>query len=315
MITLTQLEYIVAVERHGSFRQAAKSCFVTQPTLSMQIQKLEEELGVLIFDRSEQPIRATPIGRRVIEQAAVVLTQTQRITAIIDETKETLEGELRLGVIPTMAPYMLPLFLPVFANDFPRLRLHVEESKTDDIVIALRRGHLDVGLLATPLDEALIDEHPIFVEPFYVYAAESSELASRAEISEADLAGERMLLLTEGHCLRTQMEQVCGARDAELHREGGSLDFESGSIETLCRLVERGLGYTVIPHLARSSTATRAGKVIPFTAPEPGREVSLCVHASFARRAVLERLTRTIRDSLPRELRKPRANLQTIRVR
>jgi LysR family hydrogen peroxide-inducible transcriptional activator len=312
VVTLTQLEYAVAVQRHGTFSAAAKACFVTQPTLSMQVQKLEEQLGVLIFDRGTSPARATPIGARVLEQAAIVLAQAARLAAIVSETKETLEGELRLGVIPTLAPYLLPLFLDAFCRAHPKVHLHVEESKTDDIVAALRRDALDVGLLATPLDEGLIEEHPLLLEPFYVYAAKDSALARRTQVSDDDLADERILLLTEGHCLRTQMVRACGARrDAERSVEGG-FDFESGSLETLCRLVEQGLGYTVLPHLARGSATTRAGRVIEFSEPRPSREISLCVHASFARRALLAALADSIRASLPVELRTAKGKLEKV---
>jgi LysR family hydrogen peroxide-inducible transcriptional activator len=315
MITLTQLEYIVAVERLGNFGQAAKSCFVTQPTLSVQIQKLESDLGVLIFDRSSHPVRATPIGQKILEQSALVLTHAARISAIIHETNESIEGDLRLGVIPTLAPYVLPLFLDRFCRAHPKVRLHVEESKTDDILVALRKNTLDVGLLATPLDEPLIEEHPLFLEPFYIYAAKDSALAKLNEVSDADLRHERVLLLTEGHCLRTQMVRVCGSRQAKSRKNQHGFDFESGSIETLCRLVEQDLGYTVIPHLAKSWNTTRSGRVIPFSDPRPSRQVSLCVHASFARRALLAALSISIRESLPPELRRADQGLKTIKLR
>ena len=322
VITLTQLEYAVAVQRHGTFSAAAKACFVTQPSLSMQVQKLEEQLGVLLFDRGASPVRATPIGVRVLEQAAIVLAQAAHIPAIVSETHESLEGELRLGVIPTLAPYLLPLFLDRFCRAHPKVHLDVEETKTDDIVAALRRDALDVGLLATPLDEPLIEEHPLFLEPFYVYAAKDSALAKREQVSDDDLAGERILLLTEGHCLRTQMLRACGPRPRRGKQRAvaaGGFDFESGSLETLCRLVEQGLGYTILPHLARVSTATRAGRVIPFSAPRPSREISLCVHARFARRGLLTALAASILEALPSDLEagkgKGKAKLERIKLR
>jgi LysR family transcriptional regulator, hydrogen peroxide-inducible genes activator len=315
MITLTQLQYIVAVERFGHFGQAAKACFVTQPTLSMQIQKLEDDLGVVIFDRSAQPIRATPLGQRILEQSAIVLSQSTRILDIIHEAKEKVEGELRLAVIPTLAPYLLPLFIERFCTAYPKVRLRVEESKTDDILVALRRNQLDIGLLATPLDEPFIKEHPLFLEPFYVYAPKDSALSKLDEVSDADLKDERVLLLAEGHCLRTQMVRVCGHRQGKLHKAAKGFDFESGSIETLCHLVEKGHGYTVIPHLAKTWNVTRSGRVIPFSEPRPSREVSLVVHESFARDATLKALAGSIQESLPAELRKTDAHLKTIKLR
>lgn len=316
MITLTQLEYVVAVGRTGNFRQAAKACFVTQPTLSMQVQKLEQELGVVLFDRSSHPVQPTAIGRRILEQAAVVLSQASRITALVDEAKESLEGELRLGVIPTVAPYLVPLFLERFFAACPNVRVHIDEVRTDEIVAQLRTGDLDVGLLATPLEESLIEEHALFREPFYVYAERGSELSEREAVSEDELAAHRVLLLTEGHCLRTQVAQVCGFRDKARGDEAGGFDFDSGSLETLCRLVDRGLGYTVIPHLSRGSSTSRRGVVVPFTSPRPSREIGLVVHASFARHALLDALAEAIKASVPPELLKgDQGALRTLPVR
>lgn len=315
MITLTQLEYIVAVERHGSFRQAAKACFVTQPTLSMQIKKLEDDLGVVIFDRAAQPIRATPIGRKILEQSAVVLSQAAKLEDLIKDAKDRVEGELRLAVIPTLAPYVLPLFLQRFSDAYPLVQLKVEERTTDSIIEALRQGQTDVGLLATPLEEPMIREVPLFHEPFYVYAKKDSRLAERRELSDEDLANERVLLLAEGHCLRTQVIRVCNYRQSRQKRLRNNFEFESGSIETLCHMVDKGLGYTVIPHLAISWNVTRHGKVIPFAGPQPSREVSLVVHESFAREGILNALASTIQKSLPTDLSTVDTQLRTIKLR
>jgi LysR family hydrogen peroxide-inducible transcriptional activator len=315
MITLTQLEYIVAVERYGNFGQAAKACFVTQPTLSMQIQKLEEDLGVVIFDRAHQPIKATPIGKRILAQSAIVLDQSARIREIVHETSDKVEGELRLSVIPTLAPYLLPLFVRPFTDKYPNVKLLIEETKTDDILSALRHDQVDIGLLATPLDEPRIVEHPLFVEPFYVYAQRGSALSKLERIHDSDLKGERVLLLAEGHCLRAQMARVCSYRKTQERRAGHAFEFESGSIETLCHLVDKGHGYTVIPHLAKTWGAARTGEVIPFGEPRPGRQVSLVVDQSFARHATLNALASTIIDALPAELQKPKTPVKPVKVR
>jgi len=315
MLTLTQLEYIVAVDRHGSFRNAAKACFVTQPTLSMQIKKLEDDLGVVIFDRTAQPIRATPIGRQLLEQSAVVLTQASRLQDMVKEAKDRVEGELSLSVIPTLAPYVLPLFLERFSEAHPDVRLKVEERTTDAIIEALRQGQTDVGLLATPLEEPMIREIPLFHEPFYVYAKKGSALASQSEVTDADLARERVLLLAEGHCLRTQVIRVCGYRQGRQKKVNTGFEFASGSIETLCHMVDKGLGYTVVPHLATSWNVTRHGRVIPFSDPQPSREVSLVVHESFAREGLVNALATTIQKSLPPELRTSETPLRTVKLR
>lgn len=314
MMTLTQLEYIVAVEKFRNFRKAAKSCFVTQPTLSMQIQKLEDQLGVLLFDRSSQPIQATPIGAKILDQARVVLSQAALIAELIQTEKEQVEGDLRLAIIPTLAPYLLPLFLDDFAKRYPKVRLFVEESKTDDIVVALQKNQIDAGLLVTPLGEESLVEHALFREPFYVYAAKNSELAKHTEVRDKDLRDDELLLLAEGHCMREQVLRVCRDRrkNAPL---GAHLQFESGSIETLCHLVEKGLGYTVIPHLAITWQGTRMGKVVPFAEPRPSREVSLVVHRSFVRGSILKALSATIQGALPKELRKGDQDLKTIGIR
>jgi LysR family hydrogen peroxide-inducible transcriptional activator len=315
MITLTQLEYIVAVERFGNFRQAAKACHVTQPTLSMQIQKLEDDLGVVIFDRGRHPIAPTAIGRQILDQSRATLAQADRITAIIDSAKEEVAGDIRLGVIPTLAPYLLPLFLEPFAERHPKAKLLVQESKTDDIIALLQRNRLDVGLVATPLGEPGIREHPLFLEPFYVYAGKGSRLASLDVASDADLKEERVLLLAEGHCLRDQIARVCRHRRPP-GGEAAGFEFESGSIETLCHLVERGHGYTIIPYLAKHWGVGRGGRVVPFTEPRPSREVSLVVHHSFAREAQLAALAAAIAASLPAEIRRADpGSLKTIRIR
>jgi LysR family hydrogen peroxide-inducible transcriptional activator len=315
MITLTQLEYIVAVARHGSFRQAAKACFVTQPTLSMQIKKLEDDLGVSIFDRGAQPVQPTPLGKRVLEQSAVVLNQAARIEELVRAAKSSVEGELSLAVIPTLAPYVLPLFVERFTRAHPAVQLRIEESTTDAILQALRERRLDVGLLATPLHEPMIRERALFREPFYVYARRDSALGQLSQVTDADLKGERVLLLAEGHCLRAQVARVCGYRERKRAREAAGFELASGSIETLCHLVDEGVGYTVIPHLARRWSATRHGRVIPFSEPQPSREVGLIVHESFTRDALLDALAASIEGSLPPELRDPEVALRTVKLR
>lgn len=302
MMSLTQLEYIVAVEKCRNFRMAAKSCHVTQPTLSMQIQKLEDHLGVIIFDRSSQPIQATPIGQKILDQSRVILSQAALLTELISEEKKSIEGDIRLAVIPTLAPYLLPLFVEDLGRKYPRLRLHVEESKTEDIVLALKKNQIDMGLLVTPLNEDHLQEHQLFKEPFHVYAAQASPLAKKKLMTDDDLNHERLLLLAEGHCMREQMVRICLKHRGRPSSEEEALQFESGSIETLCHLVEKGLGFTVIPHLAKTWRESPRGVVIPFAEPVPVREVSLVTHRSFARQSLLKALEETIRATLPVEL-------------
>ena len=218
-LSLTQLEYIVAVEKHKNFRAAAKSCHVTQPTLSMQIQKLEEQLGVTIFDRSSQPVQLTPLGQKIVDQSRLVLSHASLIGELISEARTEVAGDLRIAVIPTLAPYLLPLFVEQFVNTYPKINLKVEESKTDDIIRDLAQNQIDVGLLVTPLHEKLLLEFPLFQEPFYIYANAESDLAKLDVVHDYDLVGHELLLLSEGHCMRDQMVRVC--RQRRQHSENG----------------------------------------------------------------------------------------------
>jgi LysR family hydrogen peroxide-inducible transcriptional activator len=313
-LSLTQLEYIVAVEKHKNFRAAAKSCHVTQPTLSMQIQKLEEQLGVTIFDRSSQPVQLTPLGQKIVDQSRLVLSHASLIGELISEARTEVAGDLRIAVIPTLAPYLLPLFVEQFVNTYPKINLKVEESKTDDIIRDLAQNQIDVGLLVTPLHEKLLLEFPLFQEPFYIYANAESDLAKLDVVHDYDLVGHELLLLSEGHCMRDQMVRVC--RQRRQHSENGKsrLRFESGSIETLCHLVEMGQGYTVVPHLSKKWLTSHSGKLIRFSDPQPSREVSLIVHRSFVKDAVLNALRDCIIQSVPRDLLRPESELKRVKI-
>lgn len=315
MITLTQLSYIVAVDRCGSFKKAAKQCFVTQPTLSMQIQKMEDELDIVIFDRSKQPITATPSGRSIIDQAKVVLRESSRIEEIIHDAQHKVEGLYRLAVIPTLAPYVIPRFTKTFLQEYPKVQLVIEESKTEDIVHGLRHDKIDAGLLVTPLEEESIVEYPIFEEPFYVYAPENADFARGQLLTQNELPIENLLLLTEGHCMREQMLKLCTIREELKQREGQSLLFESGSIETLINMVDQGHGFTIIPHLAAIDLEHRQGKIHKFQAPVPTRQVSLVVHRSAIRKAILDALSQVIHESLPENLRSAHTSTQPIQIK
>ncbi|MFW7377667.1 MAG: LysR substrate-binding domain-containing protein [Oligoflexus sp.] len=315
MVTLTQLSYIVAVDRCGSFNKAAKQCFVTQPTLSMQIQKLEDHLGIVIFDRSKQPITTTPPGRKIVDQAKVVLREAERIDEIIHEAQQKVEGLYRLAVIPTLAPYLIPRFTRAFIAKYPKVQLVIEETKTEDIITALKMDQIDAGLLVTPLEDSNIIEHPIFDEPFYVYAPQESDFSKKQLITQSDLPTDRLLLLTEGHCLREQMLNLCQIREELNERESQPLLFESGSIETLINMVDQGHGYTIVPHLAAFQNINRSGKFFHFAAPVPSRQVSLVTHRSSIRKAIFEALLQEINLCLPDELKQQQASTKTIAIK
>ncbi|MCX6128989.1 MAG: LysR substrate-binding domain-containing protein, partial [Proteobacteria bacterium] len=300
-MTLTQLTYMVALAHHRSFGLAARKCHITQPTLSMQIQKLEELLGVMIFDRSKQPVVPTATGHRLIEQAKIILREADRLKEIVDEESGLIQGDFRLGIIPTIAPYLLPLFLQEFVDLYPNVRLTVEELETAQIVQHLKDDSIDAGILATPLHDQGILENKLYDEPFFVYLPSSNDLAQKNEVREKDLPLERILLLNEGNCLRDQMISLCQFK-AKAPKKQQQLHFESGSLTTLIRLVENGSGFTILPFLALDGLPHKNCVIRPFASPAPIREISLVVHRTYVKRNVLEALHKEIMKHLPKAL-------------
>ncbi len=298
-MTITQLEYIIAVDTYRSFAKAAKSCYVTQPTLSMQIKKIEGELGVLLFDRSKKPVLTTEIGRQIIEQARLTIQEASRIHEIIQNQKDEIKGELRIGIIPTLSPYLLPLFITKFMHNYPDVNLVVEELLTGEILNKLSSDLLDVGILVTPLNMKSIVELPMFYETFVLYMSSNHPLSSRDKIDFKDLDINEMWLLKEGHCFRSQAVNICG----EQAESNSQLKFESGSLETLRRIVEMQYGYTMLPELATFDLDSDRIKYIRyFKNPQPVREVSLVIHRSFMKRKLIELLRKEIVDSVPPDL-------------
>ncbi|MGB3183879.1 MAG: LysR substrate-binding domain-containing protein [Cyclobacteriaceae bacterium] len=309
-MTITQLEYIIAVDTHRHFARAAEASFVTQPTLSMQIQKLEQELGVTIFDRSRQPVVPTDIGRRVIVQARQIVSESRKIKEIIEDEKKEVAGELRLGIIPTLAPYLLPLFIVSFIEKYPKVRIQVEELLTEQILIRLKQDQLDIGLMVTPSGDAGVIEQPIFYEEFYAYLSPRHPAFGQKAIQAETLDADDIWLLTEGHCFREQVLNICGHQGAGAH---GNFKYQSGSLEALRKIVDRQNGLTLLPELATMEMNDEAKtKLRPFTEPKPVREVSLVMHRSFLKRKLVEVLRQEIIESLPPAIRQNAANTQTI---
>jgi LysR family hydrogen peroxide-inducible transcriptional activator len=306
-MTLTQLSYIVAVADHHHFGAAANACFVTQPTLSMQLQKLEEELGVILFDRSKQPIRATAIGAQIIAQARIVLADAEKIKNISNETLDGVEGELRLAVIPTLAPYVLPLFLNSLSAKYPQLQIVIEELQTKQIVERLQARELDVGIAVTPLAQSTLVEDVLFQEPFELYLSPKHDLLKKKLIEERDLSASEVWLLGEGHCFRDQALSLCRAKgrpNRTLVAAGPGLRFESGNLETLKKMVDQGSGYTLLPLLAARDITDKEQKkrIREFAQPIPTREVSLVYDQHYSRKALVKALADEIRAAVPREL-------------
>ena len=288
-----QLEYILAVEEHQSFSRAADARFISQPALSMMIQKLEEELDVKIFDRSKQPIIPTDPGHAILEQARVILREVSKLHEITRQQRETLGGNLSIGIIPTLAPYLLPFFLQPFLQKFPAVHLKIYEYTTENIVERLKKGQLDAGLLVTPLPQAFLNEQPLFYEGFYVYAHD--EYAKHYLLPE-DINPDELWLLEEGHCLRSQILNLCELRK----QSNAQLEFEAGSIDTLMKMVDHQSGVTIIPELATLTLSDEQRKRLrPFAPPVPVREVSLVTHRDFVKKSLIEALKAEILGNLP----------------
>lgn len=301
-MTTVQLEYVVAVDTHRSFVTAADKCFVTQPTLSMQIQKLEDELGVKIFDRSKLPVVPTEIGTAVIAQARVILKENARIREIIADQKKEVQGTLKVGIIPTLAPYLLPRVLTAFMKKYPKVKLEVWEYSTEQIIQLLKQEQLDCGLLATPLHNQHLEEHPLFYETFVVFTAKSNKLSDKKIIHPEDLDTKDIWLLNEGHCMRNQVLNIC--RDKFSMGEFRNLEYNTGSVETLKRMVELNEGYTILPELSLQDLSARQMNMVRFfKTPEPVREISLVTHRYFIKQAVIEAFKKEILASVPEKMR------------
>ncbi|MFC7526431.1 LysR substrate-binding domain-containing protein [Parapedobacter sp. GCM10030251] len=298
-MTLTQLEYIIAVDTYRSFVAAAEKCFVTQPTLSMQIQKLEESIGARIFDRSRQPIVPTDVGVEIIKQARVVLTESRKINELVQLKKGELEGEFRVGVIPTIAPYLLPKVLGKFMQRFPKLQLQIWEYTTEIIIRELKAGLLDCGILSTPVYDAALVERPMFYEPFVAYVSSESSMIAKKEVTSDDVLGDKLWLLTEGHCMRGQVLNIC-QRKRNMEPEG-TFEYNTGSVETLKRMVDSNAGTTILPELSiEDFDEDQLARVRYFRAPEPVREISLVTTHNFLKKAAIDALEKEIRESVPK---------------
>jgi LysR family hydrogen peroxide-inducible transcriptional activator len=301
MITLVQLEYIVAVDTYRHFATAAEKSFVTQPTLSMQIKKLEDQLGVTIFDRTRQPVIPTEQGKRIIDQARIVLRESKRVEEIVKEVTNQIGGELRIGIIPTIAPYLLPLFSGKYKRAYPDVRMKVEELVTDKIVEHLKKDMLDVGILVTPLNDPTIIERPLYYEEMMVYTNINHNLASQPVIQINDIATPDIWLLNDGHCFRHQVVNLCNLPYIE--SDNLPFEFEGGSLDTLMKIIDKEGGYTLIPELASLDIPVdKIHQVKHFTNYVPLREVSLVTTRQFAKTKLIQLLGETIIDSVPKDL-------------
>lgn len=298
-MTIQQLEYIVAVDEYRHFVKAAEKCFVTQPTLSMMIHKLEDEWGVKVFDRTKQPVVPTREGEELIKLAKAAILKTRFIKEYIDGLKGELKGDIHLGIIPTLAPYLVPLFLAEFIKSAPLLKISIREMTTPQIIEALDTGAIDIGILATPLNESGFTECPLFYEEFYAYASKDEKLPKKKYLLPKEIKIDRLWLLEEGHCFRNQVFNLCQLK----RQEASSFNYEAGSIETLINLVDHNKGITIIPKLAEINLKPSQRKnVREFADPKPVREISIVVKNNFIRKKIIDQLKNAITNSLPVEM-------------
>lgn len=311
-MTYTQLLYLSAIDTHRHFGRAADKCFVTQPTLSMQIQKLEEELDVLIFDRSKKPVEPTEIGKQVIAQARLALNEMGKIHELVQHSKGVISGEFRVGVIPTIASTLIPRLLPGFLKTYPDVELIIEELQTEELIDRLKKDLLDAAIAATPLNIPGIIEKPVYYEPFVAFIPNNHRLSSEKFVLNSELKLEDLLLLNEGHCFRNSVVNLCKtAFETPQNGNGEQRHFtlESGSFETLIRLSKQGLGMTLIPYLtAEELTPEDKQMVKPFDYPQPSREISILYSRSQLKITLINSLAESMASSIPEKLKNPEAN-------
>ena len=289
-MTITQLKYTLAVAEHGNFTTASDKCFVTQPTLSMQVQKLEEELGVVIFNRSTKPLQVTEIGQKVLFQAKKIVEESSRMNDVVSEEKGIIGGTLKVGIIPTVSSTLLPLFLNIFTKKHKNVELKIEEFNTETINQKLEDNTIDCAIAATPLNNNRIIERPLYYEPFVTYVPEHHSLAGNKVLEVDDLSNGNILILKDGHCFRNQVLNLCSFEDLNKQYE-----LKSGSFETLINLSNNGPWMTIIPYLHSNNLSTKnLENIIPFEDPSPAREISMIYSKSQLKLPVINALMTTI---------------------
>jgi LysR family hydrogen peroxide-inducible transcriptional activator len=300
-MTLTQLEYIVALDMDRHFVTASEKCFVTQPTLSMQIQKLEDELGVKIFDRTKQPVIPTETGASVIAQARIILREAQMIKQIIHNQKDAIAGDLRIGIIPTLAPYLLPPLYKYIREQYPQINLMIREAITEDVIHELKNNRLDCGIVVTPLNDQSIKEDVLFYEELFVYVSKKNSLVDKKYVLATEIDPAKLWLLEEGHCFRSQILNLCELRKSrDFH-----FKYETGNIETLKRMVDKSDGITILPELAVMEFSPSQRKLVKrLKEPTPAREVSLVTHRDYIKNKLIKTLKEGILDIVPAQMQK-----------
>lgn len=298
-ISLIQIQYLIALDEHRNFIKAAEASFVTQPTLSMQIKKLEDELGVVLFDRSHQPIKPTVIGEKIIAQAKQIFKETAHIENILKDFTGEVSGTLKIGVLPTISNSLVPKLISQISRNYPDLKLYLSEMLTDEIKAELDANRLDVGIVSTPLHDPAFLEKSLYVEKFRIYLNPKHPAYHKNTLDEEDLLLDKIWLLSEGNCFRTQTINLCALPDERLNHL--ALDYESGSIQTLKKIVDLEGGATIMPEWEAGELDDESlNNVRAFKSDQAGREVGLIYTKYYAKESVIEKLESMIKASLPK---------------
>jgi LysR family hydrogen peroxide-inducible transcriptional activator len=296
-MTIQQLEYVVAVDKYRHFINAAKACGITQSTLSSMIQKLENELDVIIFDRNSHPIVPTNIGEKIINQAKIIIYNSSQLTEMVMGERTKSEGQIKLGIIPTVATYILPNLFKEILNNYPNIKLNVTETQTSNIITQLQRAELDMAILATPIDNDDLLEIPIYYERFLAYISPLEEIYKQKEIKSSTMNIDNMWILKEGHCFRNQILNFCN------QNSNFKPFYEAGNIDTLVKIVDKNKGYTIIPELHIELLNSEQKKnVRPLVSPQIVREISIVVRRDYVRETLLNHLAEILKTIIPEHM-------------
>ncbi len=300
-MNLQQLTYIVALDKHRHFLRASEACFITQATLSSMVKKLEEELGVILFDRSKSPLQPTAIGRKIIDQAKMALREVEGIKMVIDAEKDQLRGDFRIGIIPSLAPYLLPLFIRDFTETHREVKLIVNELSTQELTKQLKDSEIDVAILAIPLLDNELREETLFYEELFHYGATMKTTQSKKLLAPKDIDFNKLLLLEEGHCFREQVLNLCELR--QMNTADFPIEYRSGSLHALKQMVDLDIGSTILPELSLLTLSEEEKlKVNNFAPPYPVREIGLVYYHHFAKKSFMEALRKSILASIPKNI-------------
>lgn len=299
IMNLRDLNYIIAVAETRHFGKAAERCFVSQPTLSGQIKKLEDELGVAIFERTNRSVEITPVGQSILEHARLMMEQADVITQLAQAYKDPFAGSLRVGAIPTLSPYLMPLILIPLKKQYPQMKLVLSEEMTDILLKRLHNHEIDAALLATPVDEEEFNVLPLFDEPFWIAYPSKHPFYNKDKISRKDLDNADLLLLSEGHCLAKQTMDICHLKERK--EQGEMADLRASSLETLLQLVGAGFGTTLVPALAMRGSWTSGSGIVAHKLEfkDAKRQISLVFRKSYPRKQALEAFATIIMENLP----------------